>query len=333
MNIVLIMTAIIISFTVTAVSGKWFIPFLKKLRFGQTIREVGPSWHKDKQGTPTMGGMLFVLGITVSVIITLTMFPAFSITQTPLLNTKTLAGLSMALGFGVIGFIDDYISVIKKRNLGLKEWQKLVLQFSVAGGYLFSVYLAGGKTDTIIPFLGRIDLGFTYYILAAVLIVGMVNAVNLTDGIDGLNSIVCFFSFLAAAIGATILSLPGITVFGYAAAAACLGFLVWNFKPAKVFMGDLGSLFYGGVLCALAFGIDMPILLLPLGFVSICEILSVVLQVSYFKLTHGKRIFKMSPVHHHFEMMGWSEVKICGVFGFVSLIGAVIAVLLIRYSA
>ena len=308
------------------------IPFLHKIKFGQTIREIGPKWHKNKQGTPTMGGFMFIIGITASVICGLVLLPRFSVNQNNLLNTKTISGLCMCLGFGLIGFLDDYISVIKKRNLGLKEGQKMIMQFAVAGAYLFSCALAGDPTTTIIPFIGLVDFGIFYYILAAVIIVGMVNAVNFTDGIDGLNSIVCFFSFVGLAVCASILLTPGIVLLGYAAAAACLGFLVWNAHPAKVFMGDTGSLFLGGMLCALAFGINMPILLLPTGIVSIVEILSVVLQTSYFKASHGKRIFKMAPIHHHFEMMSWSEWKICVVFGAVSLLGAVAAVLAVQYG-
>lgn len=332
MNILLIAIVSVVSFGVTALLGKWMIPFLHKLKFGQTIREEGPNWHKNKQGTPTMGGLMFIIGITAAMILGLILSPAFSISQTPLLQTKSISGLSMALGFGLIGFLDDYISVVKKRNLGLKENQKLVLQFVVAGAYLLSCRWAGDTTKTLIPFVGIVDLGWFYYILAALVIVGMVNAVNLTDGIDGLNSIVCFFSFIGLTLCAVILTTPGIVLFGYAAAAACLGFLLWNFHPAKVFMGDTGSLFLGGVLCALAFGINMPILLLPAGIVSIAEILSVVLQVSYFKLTHGKRIFKMSPIHHHFEMMGWNELQICFRFGLVSLAGGACAVLVVVFG-
>ena len=175
-------------------------------------------------------------------------------------------------------------------------------------------------------------MGWFYYPLAAVAIVGMVNAVNFTDGIDGLNTTVSFFVFLSLAICGGILSMVGLSAFGLASAAACVGFLIWNWHPAKVFMGDTGSLFMGGVVCALAFGLDLPLLLLPVGFVYICEILSVVLQVSYFKATHGKRLFKMSPIHHHFEMCGWSEVKICLVFGFVALLGGVIAILCVSFG-
>lgn len=332
MNTILVLITAAIAFLITALLGKWIIPFLHKLNFGQNIREIGPSWHKNKQGTPTIGGLMFMIGICIAVLFAMIFAPSFSVNQTDLLNTKVYAGLGMCLGFGLIGFLDDYISVVKKRNLGLKEGQKLILQFLVAGAYLLSCRLSGDTTSTIIPFIGTVDFGVFYYILAMVIIVGMVNAVNFTDGIDGLNSIVCFFSFIGLAICAGIQLIPGIMLFGYAAAAGCLGFLIWNFHPAKVFMGDTGSLFLGGVLCALAFGINMPILLLPAGIVSIIEILSVVLQTTYFKLTHGKRLFKMAPIHHHFEMKGWSEIKICVCFGTLSLTGAVISMLLVIYG-
>ena len=238
----------------------------------------------------------------------------------------------MAVAFGAIGFMDDYISILKKRNLGLTERQKLVLQFAVAAAYLVTIRLAGGGTSTVFPFIGEVELGWFYYLLAAVAIVGIVNAVNFTDGIDGLNTTVSFFAFLSLALCAGILSMTGLSALGMASAAACIGFLIWNWHPAKVFMGDTGSLFMGGMVCALAFGMDLPILLLPVGFVYLCEILSVVLQVSYFKATHGKRLFKMSPIHHHFEMCGWSEVKICAVFGLVALLGGAVAMLCVAFG-
>lgn len=332
MNSVWIIICIAISFGVTALLGKWIISMLHKLKFGQTIRQEGPQWHQKKQGTPTMGGVMFIIGITVAMVLGFSMMPAFDIQQTNLLNVKTAAGLAMAVCYGLIGFLDDYIGIVKKRNLGLTERQKLVMQFLVAGAYLFSVRLAGGDTKTTIPFFGRVDLGFFYYILAALVIVGIVNAVNFTDGIDGLNSIVCFFMFISFSLCATLLKYSGILLLGYVAAAGCVGFLVWNFHPAKVFMGDTGSLFFGGIACALAFGIDMPVLLLPAAIVSIFEILSVVLQVTYFKATHGKRIFKMAPIHHHYEMKGWSELKICTVFGSVSLLGGLTALALVWFG-
>ena len=331
-NSILQIGAAVAAFGITALLGKLLIPFLHKLHFGQTIREIGPSWHKGKQGTPTMGGLMFILGIVLTVCAAVPILYSSGATETLLMQVKLFAGLGMAVAFGAIGFMDDYIGVVKKRNLGLTERQKLVLQFAVAAAYLGSLALAGGNTATTIPFVGRIDLGFWYYILAAILIVGLVNAVNFTDGIDGLNSTVTFFVFLALGLCAGLQSMTGLSILGTASAAACIGFLVWNFHPAKVFMGDTGSLFLGGMVAALAFGIDMPVLLLPLGLVYWMEILSVVLQVTYFKATHGKRLFKMSPIHHHFEMCGWSEVKICAVFGLITLLGGALSVLCVMFG-
>ncbi len=331
-NSILFTVVSALAFGITALLGRWLIPFLHRLHFGQTIREIGPSWHKEKQGTPTMGGLMFIIGITIAVCACVPVFYSLEVSETLLMKVKLFAGLGMALAFGAIGFMDDYIGVVKKRNLGLTERQKLVLQFAVAAAYLGSLALAGGNTATTIPFLGKIDLGFGYYILAAILIVGLVNAVNFTDGIDGLNSTVTFFVFLALALCAGIRSMTGLSAMGLASAAACIGFLVWNFHPARVFMGDTGSLFLGGMVAALAFGVDMPVLLLPMGLVYWAEILSVVLQVTYFKATHGKRLFKMSPIHHHFEMCGWSEVKICAVFGLVALLGGALGILCVVFG-
>lgn len=332
MSGVLYLLVAVIAFAITAALGKWMIPFLHKLKFGQTIREVGPSWHKNKQGTPTMGGLMFMVGIVVAVMACLPVFYTLGMEETLLMKAKVFAGLGMAVAFGAIGFMDDYISILKKRNLGLTERQKLVLQFAVAAAYLVTIRLAGGGTSTIVPFIGEVELGWFYYLLAAVAIVGIVNAVNFTDGIDGLNTTVSFFAFLSLALCAGILSMTGLSALGMASAAACIGFLIWNWHPAKVFMGDTGSLFMGGMVCALAFGMDLPILLLPVGFVYLCEILSVVLQVTYFKVTHGKRLFKMSPIHHHFEMCGWSEVKICVVFGLVALLDGAVAMLCVAFG-
>lgn len=332
MDSIITISAVVLAFVITAVSGRWIIPALSRLKFGQNIRDEGPKWHKGKQGTPTMGGLMFIIAIVVATAAVAFVYPNAGFELSSLDLVKLLGGLGMAFCFGLIGFLDDYISVKKKRNLGLSEMQKLILQFAVAGAYLASVAIAGGSTETIIPFLGRIELGIFYYVISAIIIVGMVNAVNFTDGIDGLNTIVCFCSFLGLAVCAYIIGASSMYMFGVISAAALIGFLIWNFNPAKVFMGDTGSLFLGGILCALAFGIDMPVLLLPAGIVSIIEIVSVVLQVTYFKATKGKRLFKMSPIHHHFEMSGWSEIKICLVFGLVSLLGAAACVLLVNYG-
>ena len=323
-----------LSFGVTALSGKWMIPFLHKIHFGQTIREEGPKWHMKKQGTPTMGGFMFIIGIFLAILICIPLYYATSDTgpETNLATVKIFGGALMALAYGAIGFFDDYIKVVKKRNLGLTAPQKLVLQFIVAAAYLASIAFAGGGDGTYIPFVGYVSLGWTYWVLAALVIVGMVNAVNFTDGIDGLNASVSFFAAGFLLMICVLRGMRGLGIFAAALAGGCMGFLVWNFNPAKVFMGDTGSLFLGGAVCALAFGLEIPVLLLPVGIIYICEILSVVLQVSYFKLTHGKRIFKMSPLHHHFEMCGWSEIKICFIFSIVTILGGILALVAVLYG-
>lgn len=328
MDIVLYCLAIVIAAVITGLLGYFMVPFLHKIKFGQTIREVGPSWHKNKQGTPTMGGIMFIIGSSVAAVICIAFLWLNGGAETQLMLVKVMAGALMAVGFGIVGFLDDYISIKKHRNLGLTEIQKLILQFIIVGAYLLSVALAGGTTETVISFLGSVDLGFFYYILAAVFIVGMVNAVNFTDGIDGLNTSVTLVVALVFSVIAMLLNRVGLSLYAAAIVGAMIGFLFWNANPAKVFMGDTGSLFLGGAVCALAFGVDMPILLILIGIIYIVEILSVVLQVTYFKISHGKRIFKMAPIHHHFEMCGWNENKICFVFSGVTLLAGIIGVLL-----
>ena len=332
MDIVLYCLAIVIAAVITGLLGYFMVPFLHKIKFGQTIREVGPSWHKNKQGTPTMGGIMFIIGSSVAAVICIAFLWLNGGAETQLMFVKVVAGALMAVGFGIVGFLDDYISIKKHRNLGLTEIQKLILQFIIVGAYLLSVALAGGTTETVIPFLGSVDLGFFYYILAAVFIVGMVNAVNFTDGIDGLNTSVTLVVALVFSVIAMLLNRVGLSLYAAAIVGAMIGFLFWNANPAKVFMGDTGSLFLGGAVCALAFGVDMPILLILIGIIYIVEILSVVLQVTYFKISHGKRIFKMAPIHHHFEMCGWSEVKIVSVFSFITLVGVVLGGIFVYVS-
>ncbi|HCR44731.1 MAG TPA: phospho-N-acetylmuramoyl-pentapeptide-transferase [Ruminococcaceae bacterium] len=334
MDYILIMSAAMISFTVTALLGKSVIPFLHRINFGQTIRESGPKWHKKKNGTPTMGGFMFIIGIVLSCAVCAAIYYGVkgSSPLNALMRTKIVGGLIMAIGFGFIGFLDDYIKVVKKRNLGLTAGQKLVLQFLAAGAYLCSIYLAGGRSVTLIPFAGKADFGIWYWIVALLGIVGVANAVNFTDGIDGLNASVTFFVSLVFIVIAGMMNVTPAGILAAAAAGGCLGFIVWNFYPAKVFMGDTGSLFLGGLVCALGFSLDIPILILLIGIIYIVEILSVVIQVAYFKATHGKRLFKMSPIHHHFEMCGWSEVKICFVFSLVTVLAGLGAILLVSYG-
>ena len=310
------------AFAITAIVGKFLIPFLRKLKYGQTILEEGPNWHKSKQGTPTMGGIMFIIGIVIAATAGVLLY-AIGHGGIDSVSRFVFAGMIYALMNGAIGFIDDYVKVVKKRNLGLTAKQKLALQFLAAALYLFIMYLCKDDTAILVPFVGYVDLGFFYYIIMALVMVGMVNAVNLTDGIDGLDGSITFFVALFMMLIANVIGFDANVIFAAAVAGGCLGFLVWNFHPAKCFMGDTGSLFLGGIVCAIAFAMDMHLLMILLGLTYILEMLSVVLQVTYFKLTHGKRIFKMSPIHHHFEMCGWSEMKIVCVFsGFTALCGA-----------
>ena len=335
--------AAVIAFGVTALMGKWAIPFLHKLKFGQTIKEVGPTWHKNKQGTPTMGGIMFIIGIFCAIIIAVPLYYSGTTYTGPdgiqslwgesnLLQTRVFGGLIMALGFAAIGFLDDYIKVVKKRNLGLKPGQKMLLMFLLGGAYLVSLYVGGERGETWIPFAGTVQLGWWYWPLALFVILGTVNSVNLTDGIDGLAASVTFFASVFFMAIASVLRYYGMSIFAAAVAGGCVGFLLYNFHPAKVFMGDTGSLFLGGLVVAMAFGIGSPILILPVGFIYFMEAMSDIIQISYFKITHGKRVFKMAPIHHHFEMCGWSEVKIVSVFSLITICGGTLALLCVIFG-
>lgn len=321
-------TAAIVSFVVTAVLGTVMIPFLRRLKFGQTIKDIGPVWHKKKkQGIPTMGGLMFLIGTIAAIIVAIPFMHGKSINDFNIVvKTRFWAGLLMAIGFAFIGFFDDYIKVVKKRNLGLTAKQKMIMQALVAGSYVTSIYLADSRGATVVPFYGLVELGKWFFPLAIVVIIGTVNAVNITDGIDGLCASVTMIAATAFMICGSIVGGLMVGIAGAALAGACLGFLVWNFYPAKVIMGDVGAFFLGGMLCMLAFSLNMPVILIPIGIIYIIETMSVILQVCYFKLTKGKRLFKMSPIHHHFEMKGWSEVKIVAVFSFIALLGAAAAV-------
>lgn len=333
-NTVILAGAGVLSFLVALVLGKWLIPWLHKLKFGQTILADGPTWHQKKQGTPTMGGILFILGFVLAVVaavVAVYVVPAAAsvppMFATPYEQVRFWGGVGLALGCGAIGFLDDYIKVVKKRNLGLTAVQKLLLQLTLSTAYAVLLYIFG-KGVFYIPFIGQVNWGIWYVPFTVFVIVAMSNATNLTDGVDGLCGLTGFVAAL------TLLLLSGLTgnltqgIPAVALAGGLAGFLMWNLHPAKVFMGDTGSLFIGGALTALAFGIEQPFLLVPIGILYIAENLSVILQVSYFKITHGKRLFKMSPLHHHFEMCGWSENRIVGTFALVTLVGCVGAVLL-----
>ena len=323
-----IITTSVAAFIISAGLGFILIPLLKKLHFGQTIKEIGPNWHKSKEGTPTMGGIMFIAAVIIAsvlgFIISRSRPEAAFGNANALDDTYFVSGLVFAFAMGIIGFLDDYIKVVKKRNLGLSAKQKTLFQFIVIIGYMISI---DNQTTVIdIPFIGSIDLWYFYYPLMAIAMYFMVNAVNLTDGIDGLAGSVTFVAAIGFLIISTVFSLAGMQIIAAALAAGCLGFLIWNFHPAKVFMGDTGSMFLGGLVVALAMGCRQPLLLLFVGIIYIIEALSVVIQVISFKL-FGKRVFKMSPIHHHFEMCGWSEIKIVLVFTLVTVIFTLIAVL------
>ncbi len=309
---------IMISFVIAALSGLFLIPFLHRLKFGQEIREEGPAWHKKKSGTPTMGGFIFIIATLVATIIGIGICKVNEYSEDVL---ATSAMLAAALGFGAIGFLDDYIKVILKRNLGLKASQKFSLQFLVA--LIFSVWIvAAGLVDTeiLIPFTKTsIELGFIIYIPFIILVMlAAVNSVNLTDGLDGLAGFITLFICLFYMIASNQKELSEVSVFAASLSGGIIGFLIYNKFPAKVFMGDTGSLFLGGAVSTMAIFMKNPLLLLVVGFVYVAEALSVIIQVAYFKKT-GKRIFKMSPIHHHFEMCGWSEVLVVSVFSAVTI--------------
>lgn len=331
--------AAVVAFLVTALSGLFVIPLLKKLKFGQTILEDGPTWHEGKQGTPTMGGIMIIAGVIISVLICVVLaiifdFEIISHVRFSRYLIMLIAGLVMSLLMAGVGFIDDYIKIANKRNLGLTAKQKTFLQLLISVAYLVAVFFAGVK-DTYLPFVGFVSItrgfGLLFWPIALFFVYGFVNAVNLTDGIDGLASgvtlvVACFFMLISGA-----LQTEAISVLSAALAGACAGFILWNGKPAKVFMGDTGSLFLGGMVVNLAFMSERPIYLILVGIVYLIEALSVMLQVAHFKRT-GKRLFKMAPIHHHFEMKGWSEQKIVYVFSGVTLIASVLVFLAIMFN-
>ena len=318
----MMIVACLVSFAVTVlVGGKVILPALRRMKAGQSIREDGPKWHAGKSGTPTMGGLMFILGIGAAVV-------AAGWPQMRQGIYTHLYVYLFALVFGAIGFFDDYQKVKKHQNLGLTALQKFVLQLAAAVAFLALMRLEGMLTpDVYVPFLQLyIHLSWpVYLVFAAFVIVGTVNAVNITDGLDGLATGVTVPVALFFVSVATWWGYAQLGVFAGALLGGLLGFLLFNAYPAKVFMGDTGSLFLGGAVAGLAFAFDMPLVLVLVGIVYIVETLSDIIQVTYFKLTHGKRIFKMAPIHHHVEMCGWSEVKIVVVFTAVSAVFCALA--------
>lgn len=333
-----IIFSLVLSFAIAALLGFVLIPWLRKLKFGQTILDIGPAWHKSKQGTPVMGGIMFIISTVVSfavVIITDKIKGGVLLAGNSLasdnMKVKIFAGILMALGFGLIGFADDYIKVVKKRNLGLTIMQKSIAQVLIMLAYLGALFMSG-NTFMNIPFVGSVDLKWFFWIFGMAVIYATVNAVNFTDGVDGLCASVTSTAAIAFIVMAVLKGMFGVSILAASLAGGCLGYLIWNWHPSKVMMGDTGSMFLGGMVVALAYAIDSPLIILFLGLIYVIEMASDVLQIGYFKATHGKRIFKMAPIHHHFEMCGWKEVKVVIVFSIVNIIGSVIGVALFYFG-
>lgn len=296
------------AFIVCALIGPVLIPYLHKLKFGQSIRECGPASHMKKSGTPTMGGLMMLAALVLALC-----WGKF----TP----PVLMALVLTLGHAVIGFIDDYIKVVMKRNLGLTAKQKFLLQFILAGAYVYFAETHLQNTNLWVPLVNiTFDFGWAYYALAFILLVGTTNAVNLTDGLDGLVSFVSVPVTLAYAFIAYMQGMLDVSGFALGLTGACLGFLLFNRHPAQVFMGDTGSLALGGGVAALALLTNTELLLVIIGGVYVAEATSVIIQVAYFRLTGGKRFFRMAPLHHHFELGGWKEVKVVEIFTIVSFL-------------
>lgn len=314
MNITILMS-VIISFAISVVLGPVVIPFLRRLKVGQTVRDEGPRSHLKKNGTPTMGGILILVGVVVTSILYVRDYP------------RILPVLFVTLGFGLIGFMDDYIKVVLKRSMGLRAWQKMAMQILVTG--VFAYYLVHYTDVPLamrIPFWSGhyLDFGIFNIPILFFIVIGTVNGTNFTDGLDGLASsvtvlVATFFTVVAIGLQS------GIEPITCAVVGALLGFLLFNVYPASVFMGDTGSLALGGFVAATAYMLQMPIFIAIVGFIYVIEVLSVIIQVGYFKMSGGKRIFKMAPIHHHFELCGWSETRIVAAFSIVTALLCLVA--------
>ena len=306
-----------IGFLIVIILGPIFIPMLARFKFGQTVRDEGPQSHLAKNGTPTMGGVMMIVAILITGLTRAT------------ISKGLIVGLICIVGFGFVGFLDDFIKIKMKRSLGLKPYQKIILQFALALYIAYYQYSASpSATQLVIPFTNHIiNLGIWYIPFMMIFIIGTVNAVNLTDGLDGLASgvtliVSCFFILFAVSI-----SNSDVAILAAATAGACLGFLGFNSYPAKVFMGDTGSMALGGAVVAFATLTNSPLLIIIVGFIYLAEALSVMIQVTYFKLTNGKRIFKMAPLHHHFEQCGWPETRVVFIFWIATVVLCWIGVL------
>lgn len=341
------LTVSVLALAIAGISGFFLVPFLHRLKFGQPIKtKDGPQWHAKKQGTPTMGGFMFILAAVVASACGYCLYRwrcGVDMTSKDNMNDfyRFLACVVFALLFGLIGFIDDYLKVARKNNDGLSAKQKMAMQFIFSIGFLGVMYLFGDTSTVIDLGFFSFDAGFFYYIIMIPVIIYLTNAVNLTDGVDGLCGSVTFVAMLIFTVACSILEESELSIFTIALAGGCLGFLMWNLNPAKCFMGDTGSMFLGASVTAVGLALHKHLLLILVAMVYILEALSVVIQVSYFKYTakkhfkatgeahKGKRIFKMTPIHHHFELSGFSEYKIvitfslagmiCGILGIITL--------------
>ena len=308
---------VLISFGISAILGPVVIPFLKKLKMGQTERVEGVQSHLKKAGTPTMGGVMFLVSTVITALFYVKDYP------------KIIPVRFLTLGFGLIGFLDDYLKVVLRRSDGLLAWQKLLLQVVVTGIFTFYILNYTDISLTMrIPFWSGhyLDLGWLAVPLLFFAVIGTVNGVNFTDGVDGLASSVT----LIVAVFFTVVSIglkSGIEPFTCAVVGGLMGFLLYNVYPAKVFMGDTGSLALGGFVAGCAYMMQMPLFILIVGLIYLVEVLSVMIQVTYFKATHGKRIFRMTPIHHHFELGGWSETRVVAVFSIITAIMCLIGLL------
>lgn len=311
-----IIAAVLIGFGISAAACPLLIPFLKKVKFGQQVREDGPQAHLKKQGTPTMGGLAFLLSVIVTSLVFIGKFP------------QIVPILFMTVGFGFIGFLDDYIKVVRKHSEGLNPKQKLLLQFILTAVFcLYMMKYSGMGTVIHIPFLNRDwEMGWLYVPMVFLVVLGTDNGVNFTDGLDGLCTSVTIMVATFFTVAA-MTALPEITPITAAVVGALLGFLLFNVYPAQVFMGDTGSLALGGFVASTALMLQNPLIILLVGFIYLAEVLSVIIQVTYFKKTHGKRFFRMAPIHHHFELGGWSETRVVAVFTIVTALLCLVAYL------
>lgn len=331
--------AAVISFFVAFGLGYVVIPFLHKLSFGQTILDIGPKWHKDKQGTPIMGGIMFIIStlFAFGVIALIDHFLGGKIIVmndivSSSMKVKIFGGIVMALGFAFIGFLDDYIKAVKKRNMGLSIKQKSVLQVLVMLGYLLTLYLDNPTGAMFIPFVGMVETKVFFWAIGIAAIYCTTNAVNFTDGVDGLCASVTAAAAAAFIVVAGLRNCFGASLLAASLMGGLVGYVIWNWHPAKVMMGDLGSMFLGGMIIALAYAVDCPLIIVLIGIIYVIEFGSDIIQIGYFKITHGKRFFKMAPIHHHFELCGWKETKIVKVFTLVTVIFGLIAIALCYFG-